>query len=170
MTVNSIEFPYDDIKRLLKIMSNGSWGEMHGKKSSRWKPDKSPSSKWSKEEPGRRLPHHQDWTTENWTKVSFPEDSNFQPFPTPAHPVVRQRPGEACKPKSHSHCDMWWGMWWPSERLESGTFGFVKDAWIIHIQSHPWRNLLPSALVMFPNSKDWFFPIMAIPISRPEPH
>lgn len=41
---------------------------------------------------------HKDWTVEDWSKVIFSDESNFQLCPTPGRLMVRQRPGEAYKP------------------------------------------------------------------------
>ncbi|KAK1800200.1 hypothetical protein P4O66_000249 [Electrophorus voltai] len=42
---------------------------------------------------------HKDWTVEDWSKVIFSDECNFQLCPTPGRVMVRRRPGEAYKPE-----------------------------------------------------------------------
>lgn len=71
------------------------------------------------------------WTIEDWSKVSFSDESNFQLFPTPGHLMFRHRPGEAYKPQCPAPTVAFGGglvmTWGASARLESGRFVFVKD-------------------------------------------
>lgn len=105
----------------------------------------------SKEEPGQ---DHKHWTIENWSKVIFSGESNFQP--TPGRLMVRLRPGEAYKPVSHTHCEMWWRS---GDDLGMLLLGWNWADWmnraIYNITLE--KRSLPSALTMFPNSEDWFF-------------
>ncbi|KAJ8389099.1 hypothetical protein AAFF_G00123050 [Aldrovandia affinis] len=105
---------------------------------------------------------HKDWTVEDWSKVIFFDESNFQLCPTPGHLMVRRRPGEACKPqclaptvKFGGGSVMIWGCFTKAGigqiclcegRMNQTTYKVILE-----------ENLLPSALKMFPKSEDWFF-------------
>uniref|UniRef100_A0A3P8U5L8 Transposase Tc1-like domain-containing protein n=1 Tax=Amphiprion percula TaxID=161767 RepID=A0A3P8U5L8_AMPPE len=41
---------------------------------------------------------HKDWTGDDWAKVLFSDESNFQLMPTPANLLVWRKPGETYKP------------------------------------------------------------------------
>ncbi len=83
----------------------------------------------SKEEPGWGLQDHKDWTVEDWSKVTFSDESRFQLCPTPGLMVI-WRPGQAYKPT---------------------IVKFGGESVMI------WKNLLSTAPTMFPNSEDCFF-------------
>ncbi len=76
---------------------------------------------------------HTDWTVEDWSKVIFSDESNFQLCPTPGYLMFD---GVLERPTSHSVSHPLWNLvedrWWSgdaSSRLDLGTFVFVKGAW-----------------------------------------
>ena len=106
---------------------------------------------------------HKDWTVEDWSKVIFFDESNFQLCPTPGRLMVRLRPGEAYKPQCLAPTVKFGGgsvmIWGYFSKAGIGQIclceGLMNQAtYKVVLEEH----LLPSALTMFPNSEDWFFP------------
>ena len=75
---------------------------------------------------------HKDWTVEDWSKVIFSDESNFQLCPTSGRLMVRRRLGEAYKPrcltptvKFGEGSVMIWGCF---SKAGISRFVFVKDS------------------------------------------
>ena len=152
-------------------MANGSWGEVHFKVRNRLLGAGLKSCKARKKpfinEKQRRArlrfaKDHKDWTIEDWSKVIFSDESNFQLCPTHGRLMVRRRPGEAYKPqclaptvKFGGGSVMIWGCFSKAGigqiclcegRMNQARYKVVLE-----------ENLLPFALTMFPNSEECFF-------------
>ena len=105
---------------------------------------------------------HKDWTVDDWSKVIFSDESNFQLCPTPGRLMVRRRSGEAYRPeclaptvKHGGGSVMIWGCFSKSgtgkvrlceERMNQAKYRVVLE-----------EDLLPSAQMLYPNSDDWIF-------------
>lgn len=105
---------------------------------------------------------HKDWTVDDWAKVLFSDESNFELMPTPANLLVRRRPGEAYKPdclaptvKHGGGSVMIWGCFSMSGtgqmQLCEGRMNQVMYRATLE------NSLLPSAGKLFPASNDWIF-------------
>ena len=105
---------------------------------------------------------HKDWKAEDWAKVIFSDESNFQLLPTPGRLMVWRKPGEAYKPeclaptvKHGGGSVMIWGCFSMAGtgrirlcegRMNQKTYKEVLE-----------EDLLPSAKKLYPDNNDWIF-------------
>lgn len=142
-------------------MANGSWGEVHGENGSKRLLEAGHKKKQRRARL-RFATDHKDWTIEDYSKVIFSDESNFQLFPIPVHLMFRRRPGEAYKPQCLAPMlKFGWGLWWSggaSARLESGRFIFAKGTWIKPPTRFSWKKTcFPLLWQCSLTSEDCFF-------------
>ncbi len=76
---------------------------------------------------------HKDWTVEDWSKVIFSYESNFQLCPTPGHLMLD---GVLERPTSHSVSHPLWNLVDDLGMLHQGWIWAHLSLWRVHETSH----------------------------------